>query len=64
MSNKIMYLEQLPLHIPVKVLKTRTAYGRQDLLVTPILGYGKQWVSANRVIAKTPPQKPNIFIHN
>ncbi len=49
-SEPIMYLEIFPIHIPVKIIKTRMAYGRQDMLITPIGGSGRQWVCSSRVI--------------
>ena len=35
--------------VNVKVLGGRIAFGRQELLVSPVGGYGQAWVSADRV---------------
>ena len=37
------------LQVRVRILDGRTAYGREDLLVTPVAGEGQRWVSAERV---------------
>lgn len=37
------------LTIKVRIVDGRTAYGRQDVLVTPVDGSGEAWVSADRV---------------
>lgn len=40
------------LEVAVKILDSRQAYGRLDLLVTPTQGSGEAWVSADRVKVK------------
>jgi hypothetical protein len=35
--------------IRVKILDVRQAYGRDDVLVSPVRGSGEAWVSADRL---------------
>lgn len=37
------------LKIPVRVLDARQSYGRTEVLVEPVRGTGKAWVTAKRV---------------
>ena len=37
------------LTIPVRILDTREAYGRTNVLVEPVGGQGRAWVSGDRV---------------
>ena len=37
----------------VRVLDARQVFGRIDYLVSPVTGYGTQWVSADRVALDT-----------
>jgi hypothetical protein len=43
------YLSVGPLTILVKVINSRTVFGRVDCLVSPIHGKGQQWVSEERL---------------
>ena len=38
------------LTIPVRVTDVRIAFGRVDVLVTPIGGSGERWVNADKLI--------------
>lgn len=38
------------LRINARVLDSRTAFNRHDVLVEPISGSGSQWVSASRIM--------------
>lgn len=43
------FLRMESLRVEVRIKRKRAAYGRVDLLVTPVAGEGEQWVSAERV---------------
>ena len=47
--GKVGTIESDRLTIPVRIMDGRTAYGRQDVLVTPLEGSGERWVDAARV---------------
>lgn len=38
--------------VPVKILEERQAYGRTDVLVTPVGGKGEKWVQLARLVKK------------
>ena len=37
------------IHIHVRIVDCREAFGRTDYLIEPLAGDGQQWVSADRV---------------
>lgn len=37
------------LSVLVRVVDSRKVFGRIDVLVTPVNGYGEQWISMDRV---------------
>lgn len=39
------------LRVMVRILETRSAYGREDCLITPVSGSGEMWVSRSRLEA-------------
>ena len=41
------------LEVPVRITNAREAWGRIDVLVTPVDGSGEAWVSAERVKVRT-----------
>ena len=41
------------LEVPVRITNAREAWGRIDVLVTPVDGSGEAWVSAERVRVRT-----------
>ena len=47
--NKRATVELNGMTVNVKILDGREAYGRTDVLITPISGSGQTWVSAERV---------------
>jgi len=46
---KARYSDDEILTFPVKVVKTRRAYGREELLIKPVKGSGEKWVTENKV---------------
>ncbi len=40
------------LHVDVRIVGTRTAYGRKELLVRPASGAGSTWISVHNVEVK------------
>ena len=47
--NRTATIDHDGLSVRVRILDGRQAYGREDVLVTPLEGSGERWVSAERV---------------
>lgn len=54
----IPWPSQSDLVIDVRVINTRVSYGRTDLLVEPVAGKGRVWVSKGKVKAKKAKREP------
>ena len=48
-GHRVIWEPQVDLEILCRVLDARSAYGREELLVTPVLGVGQTWVITQMV---------------
>jgi hypothetical protein len=47
--------------IPVRVLNSRKAYGRNDVLITPIGGSGQCWVNSTKLTQNAVTAVPQVL---